>query len=620
MSNQAPANEMMLQARMQSPSKSNFQRNSSGSVPAAVPFQRKQSSGGISSVSFQRTGSNVSGGSSAGASTGQNANAAIRKEVQALTPEQTEQLLAKCTPGDKVLYVARRLMGGSTINGFLKATASAQRIKKQRARQVEKSSKKSETGGGGANPADTSGKRKRESMTEQEQEEDLKNDIMNVRTAKKIQSELSMGVDFCVALHSTVLNILGEMEPNGSHPKRLRNEKPASSRSAPPPTMTGATSSGKQRSKPPQPQPSKPPQSLQQSQPSQSKAPQQQQHSAAAASPSSPGDPNGSTLRRLRKKKSSSSSNPSTTPSLDEFDASGKRLFSKKEHVHRILEIIRFRGLKQGDYVAARTSSRDLWILARVLKDFSAIEMPHADFLKLSEAKRDSLFRGKVQIKDVEEKDGSNAMSVARRFVLPLPRSYGEASEWGARCKKGSRVYAMYPMTTSLYSATVIDNTTYCRGEDDIIVVEFDGDEADAKGAMPQYHIPARFVTPIPREFPSSQVTKSKKKSALLPPKSSSGSSGSKRSSSKKSRSKEPNNNNDHDEALNDMISEMAYGDFTTDATGLENFEEFDSMEDLGVAQHPPPMQHQAASANRPQMPPPPNAAMFRNNMPPFHR
>lgn len=45
------------------------------------------------------------------------------------------------------------------------------------------------------------------------------------------------------------------------------------------------------------------------------------------------------------------------------------------------------------------------------------------------------------------------------------------------RIKKGSRVYAMYPKTTSLYPATVIDSTTYCRGDDDIIVVEFDGEE-----------------------------------------------------------------------------------------------------------------------------------------------
>ena len=35
----------------------------------------------------------------------------------------------------------------------------------------------------------------------------------------------------------------------------------------------------------------------------------------------------------------------------------------------------------------------------------------------------------------------------------------------------------MYPRTTSLYPATVVDNSTYCRGDDNIVVVEFDGDE-----------------------------------------------------------------------------------------------------------------------------------------------
>lgn len=45
------------------------------------------------------------------------------------------------------------------------------------------------------------------------------------------------------------------------------------------------------------------------------------------------------------------------------------------------------------------------------------------------------------------------------------------------RLKKGLRIYAMYPHTTSLYVATVVDNMTYCRGDDDIIVVEFDEDE-----------------------------------------------------------------------------------------------------------------------------------------------
>ena len=67
------------------------------------------------------------------------------------------------------------------------------------------------------------------------------------------------------------------------------------------------------------------------------------------------------------------------------------------------------------------------------------------------------------------------------------------------------QIYSMYPNTTSLYPATVVDSTTYCRDDDDIIVVEFDGEEPDQTGMIPTYHIPARFVTLIPREFPSSQ-------------------------------------------------------------------------------------------------------------------
>ena len=43
-----------------------------------------------------------------------------------------------------------------------------------------------------------------------------------------------------------------------------------------------------------------------------------------------------------------------------------------------------------------------------------------------------------------------------------------------------------------------------------IIVVQFDGDEDD-NGELPERHIPARFVTLIPREFPAS--TKKRRKS-----------------------------------------------------------------------------------------------------------
>lgn len=56
------------------------------------------------------------------------------------------------------------------------------------------------------------------------------------------------------------------------------------------------------------------------------------------------------------------------------------------------------------------------------------------------------------------------------------------------RLKKGLRIYAMYPHTTSLYVATVVDNTTYCRGDDDIIVVEFDEDER-GKQSLGDYRV-----------------------------------------------------------------------------------------------------------------------------------
>ena len=57
----------------------------------------------------------------------------------------------------------------------------------------------------------------------------------------------------------------------------------------------------------------------------------------------------------------------------------------------------------------------------------------------------------------------------------------------------------------------VVDNTTYCRGNDDIIVVEFDGDE-DEDHTIPQRHIPSRFVTLIPRGFAAANLKKKAKR------------------------------------------------------------------------------------------------------------
>lgn len=182
-----------------------------------------------------------------------------------------------------------------------------------------------------------------------------------------------------------------------------------------------------------------------------------------------------------------------------------------------------------------------------------------------------ALFPKKVIIKDIEEKDGSTN-AVSRQLVLPLPRTHAEAADWGSRCKKGARVYAMYPETTSLYSGTVVDNTTYCCGEDDIIVVEFDEDEHDATGSIRQYHIPARFVTLIPREFPASHQSNQTKKRG--PGAAASGQAPSKKRNTAKSHKR----NESTDSALDGMLDEM-YNDPST--RGKNN--NMDLMLDFGL-------------------------------------
>jgi hypothetical protein len=234
---------------------------------------------------------------------------------------------------------------------------------------------------------------------------------------------------------------------------------------------------------------------------------------APAPGTSSTGAANGSTLRKHRKKKLPPSNDSGIV--LPEFDESGKRICTKKEHMNRVFVVTRYRALRQGDFVAARVSSRDLWILARVVKDYPGPSVPPAEFLQLTDARRDQLFRDKVAIQDVEDKSKAAESQVVRSLILPLPRSFSEAAEWCQRYRKGSRVYAMYPHTTSLYTATVLDYTTYCREDDDIVVVEFDGDEPDHTGAIPKCHIPARFVTIIPREFPGAQTTSKKRRGSF---------------------------------------------------------------------------------------------------------
>jgi hypothetical protein len=496
---------------------------------------------------------------------------------------QQKQHLQQCDWKDKTLWATRQILGGNSINGFLRATATSQRIKKQRARQLaltKKSAAAAAAAAIGATPPedkkDDSSLPAHKRSFNQSAEEQLKKDIMNPRTAKKIKAELEAGVQFCVTLHNLLRGILFEVDTTqaphlptvlqmegmvASSPQATASQLKTGMLSSastspkqvmrPPPAVSGSISTVAVVHSSTLPAPVAPLSIHKPTMPQRMSLPISKQSEKTTASP---GNPGGSTLRKQRRKKLPPNIEP--TIHLSEFDDSGKRLYPKKEHNSRLFQVLRFRALKQGDFVAARLSSRDLWILARVLKDYSPIPFSPNDFLQLSESKRDAVFREKVLVKDVEDAKEGGATQVARSLILPLPRTYSEAAEWCQRCKKGSRVYAMYPQTTSLYSATVIDNITYCRDDDDIIVVEFDGEEPDVTGQVPKYHIPARFVTLIPREFPASQSSKTtnKRKPPLL-----SGMNPAKRAKQ-------------DDDPLGDMFSDM-------DFQGEESLDNFDALD-----------------------------------------
>jgi hypothetical protein len=60
--------------------------------------------------------------------------------------------------------------------------------------------------------------------------------------------------------------------------------------------------------------------------------------------------------------------------------------------------------------VAARVTSQDLWVLARVAHDYPSIHMNLDDFLKLTLAKCDALMQEKVVVKDSDEKESGESI------------------------------------------------------------------------------------------------------------------------------------------------------------------------------------------------------------------
>lgn len=65
-------------------------------------------------------------------------------------------------------------------------------------------------------------------------------------------------------------------------------------------------------------------------------------------------------------------------------DDGGKKL-TKKEIGYRLFESTRYRTLEPGDFVAAKVSSQDLWILARVVKEWISPGLSYKQMKDMSE-------------------------------------------------------------------------------------------------------------------------------------------------------------------------------------------------------------------------------------------
>jgi len=458
-----------------------------------------------------------------------------------LSNDQVLKLANACSWEERTVWVARQVLGPGGSNGFSRATSAVQRLKRQRARQLQNTKNKDMNG--------TDSKDDRYSLPDMD-EETLKRETFNPRIAKKMQIELKQGLQFCNLITEVITSILREIDPE--HPL-LGVQTPIVGSSIPlnplRPTIPRSSitnvgvgthddqnplqSLGPEASSEagdqillnvPKAANSKPSKSIgslgkNKSVPMSPRVARASVgHANLEAETVAEGNPNGSTLRKLRKPGRHTpehSPDPVLLRTIGSYGEHGKKL-TKKELAFRLFEASRFRTLEIGDYVAAKVASHDLWILARVVKKWEAVKIPYKQMREMSEAKSDSLFKEKVYIQDNDDYNGdmSSARAMSRQQILPLPRTYAEANDWATRARKGFRVYAMYPGTTALYCATVIDNSTYCRNQDDIIVVEFDGDEDD-NGLIPQRHIPARFVTLMPREFPASQTSKMKRKTSI---------------------------------------------------------------------------------------------------------
>ena len=293
-------------------------------------------------------------------------------------------------------------------------------------------------------------------------------EALNTRTIQKIEQEFDCSMHFCSTLRSAVINVLKEIDPHGLYAIPSTPSIMASNLE-----KTVSTNNMNQNK------------DVENARASKSKSEQ--------SSLSRSEQPFHSTLR----------SNRRMEPKHNHAIAKLLRDMGNDEPQQLFGNKIRFRNLIQGDFVAKKVPGKDEYVLAKVMKRWISPKVSGTSLMQMSDQERISFFgHNKVCIQeDVEGKNKRNNVSYFdRQDILPMPRSYLEASTWGTKLfMKGIRVLAMYPIGNSptLYEATVIDNSTWCRDLDDIVVIEFDGDKC-TPGDVPKRHVPARCMTLLP--------------------------------------------------------------------------------------------------------------------------
>ena len=406
-------------------------------------------------------------------SSGKSSTSRQQPHESTLTYEEVGNLAKQLSCAEKVVWVSKQVLGTHGSNGFQKSMSNVQRAKRQRLRQYKN-------------------QRKDDTKIDRDDLEVVKAKTFNVRAAEKMIAEMNQGLKFCDLMTDTIKSILEEIDPNNpliavdsftANPSLLdvqHNPRVAEAMAA----MHAISST------------------VNSNDPKNSASNVQLRDGGHNAETVAQGNPHGSTLRKLRKRSGVKvHADRDLLALIGDRDDNGKKL-TQKEQGGRLFEATRFRTLIEGDYVAAKVSVQPFWILARVARQWNAVDVSPKAILDMPDNKREALFKEKVfiQVNDDNTGDASTTMAVKRQHILPLARSFTEGNEWGKRLRKGSRVYAIYPKFIMFYSATVVDCSTFCRNQDDIIVVEFDN-ESEGGGNIPKHHIPARFVTLVPREF-----------------------------------------------------------------------------------------------------------------------